>query len=68
VTASISRAGADRLDDLRPLFLALHEHHRHVTPRPIPLIDSDDAAWEARRAAYAAGGRFAGREAKPALP
>jgi ribosomal protein S18 acetylase RimI-like enzyme len=24
-----------------------------VTPRPIPLIDSDDAAWEARRAAYA---------------
>ena len=53
MTVVISPAGADRLDDLRPLFLALHEHHRHVTPRPIPLIDSDDAAWEARRAAYA---------------
>jgi len=53
VTVVISRAGADRLDDLRPLFLALHEHHRRVTPRPIPLIESDDAAWEARREGYA---------------
>jgi ribosomal protein S18 acetylase RimI-like enzyme len=49
----ISRAGAERLDELRPLFLALHEHHRHVTPRPIPLVESDDAAWAARREGYA---------------
>ena len=53
MTAVITRAGADRLDDLRLLFLALHQHHRHVTPRPIPLIESDDAAWRARRDAYA---------------
>ena len=53
MTAVISRAGADRLDDLRALFLALHEHHRRVTPRPIPLIASDDAAWAARREGYA---------------
>ena len=53
MTVAISRAGADRLDDLRPLFVALHGHHRHVTPRPIPLIESADAAWEARRAGYA---------------
>ena len=53
MSIAITRAGAERIDDLRPLFLALHEHHRHVTPRPIPLVESDDAAWEARRAGYA---------------
>jgi ribosomal protein S18 acetylase RimI-like enzyme len=53
VSIAVTRAGAERLDDLRPLFLALHEHHRHVTPQPIPLVESDDAAWKARRAAYA---------------
>jgi len=53
VTIEITRAGAERLDDLRPLFVALHEHHRHVTPKPIPLVADDDAAWAARRAGYA---------------
>lgn len=52
MTIVISRAGAERLDDLRPLFGALHEHHRHVTPRPIPVVADDDAAWAARRASY----------------
>ena len=53
MTIEISRAGSERLDDLRPLFLALHEHHRHVTPKPIPLVADDAAAWAARRAGYA---------------
>jgi GNAT superfamily N-acetyltransferase len=48
---TVARAGVEAVDDLRPLFLALHRHHRSVAE--LPLV-SDDEAWRARRATYLA--------------
>ena len=48
---TVARAGVEAVDDLRPLFLALHRHHRSVTD--LPLV-GDDEAWRARRATYRA--------------
>ena len=47
----IVRVGAERVGDLRSLFLALHDHHRGVSE--IPLTEPDDRAWSARAATYA---------------
>jgi ribosomal protein S18 acetylase RimI-like enzyme len=62
VSFTISRAGAEALDRLRPLWLALHHHHQAVGGERLgPYVD-DDASWTARRALYAeflAGGGFA---------
>ena len=57
---TISRAGAEALDRLRPLWLALHHHHQAVGGERLgPYVD-DDASWTARRVLYegflAAGG------------
>jgi GNAT superfamily N-acetyltransferase len=46
---TVSRAGAEAIDGLRDLFLALHRHHRGVVE--LPLV-ADDEAWRARRATY----------------
>ena len=58
----ITRAGAEALDRLRPLWLALHHHHQRVGGERLgPYVD-DDASWRARRALYEeflAGGGFA---------
>lgn len=56
----ITRAGAEAIDRLRPLWLELHRHHQAVGgPRLGPYVD-DNASWTARRALYeaflAAGG------------
>ncbi len=48
---TVAQCGADGVDDLRPLFLALHRHHRSVSD--LPLV-ADDEAWRARRATYLA--------------
>ena|SRR5215469_13973550 len=48
----IALAGADRLDDLRDLWLALHRHHR-ATAAP-PVVADDEASWQRRRATYSA--------------
>jgi GNAT superfamily N-acetyltransferase len=48
---TVARAGVEAVDDLRPLFLALHRHHRSVAN--LPLVP-DDEAWRARRATYLA--------------
>jgi ribosomal protein S18 acetylase RimI-like enzyme len=40
----------ERLDELRPLWLALHHHHRAIGSAP--LVADDDASWAARRALY----------------
>ena len=48
---TVTRAGAEAVDDLRALFLALHRHHRSVTD--LPLV-ADDEAWRARRGTYLA--------------
>ena len=44
--------GEDDLDGLRPLWLALHRHHRAIGSAP--LVADDAASWAARRATYAA--------------
>jgi ribosomal protein S18 acetylase RimI-like enzyme len=46
----ISRSGGDRLAELEPLFLALHQHHSHVTQ--LPLTAPPARAWAERRATY----------------
>ncbi len=46
----VVRAGIERIDDLRPLFLALHDHHRSVSA--VPLTEPDDRAWAARAETY----------------
>jgi ribosomal protein S18 acetylase RimI-like enzyme len=59
---TITRAGAEALDRLRPLWLELHHHHQSVGgPALGPYVD-DEASWTARRALYAEfleGGGFA---------
>ena len=47
---SISRGDASRIDDLKPLFLALREHHGSVTP-DWPLRNEEEA-WRRRRQNY----------------
>jgi ribosomal protein S18 acetylase RimI-like enzyme len=44
-------AGAERVDDLRPLWLALHRHHR-VGVGMLPLVDDEELSWQRRRALY----------------
>jgi ribosomal protein S18 acetylase RimI-like enzyme len=53
VSTALTRAGAEALDRLRPLWLVLHHHHQDVGgPALGPYVD-DDASWAARRALYA---------------
>jgi ribosomal protein S18 acetylase RimI-like enzyme len=47
----IELGGADRVNEVRDLWLALHEHHRQVATMQ-PLIDDDEVSWERRRALY----------------
>lgn len=51
VDVVIARAGLDRVDDLRELWLALHHHHHEVSALQ-PLVDDDALSWERRRADY----------------
>jgi ribosomal protein S18 acetylase RimI-like enzyme len=55
---TIVLAGAERIDDLRELWLGLHHHHQAVSPVG-PFVD-DETSWAARRKGYeeilAAGG------------
>jgi GNAT superfamily N-acetyltransferase len=46
---TVARAGAEAVDGLRRLFLALHRHHRSLVE--LPLV-TDEEAWQARRATY----------------
>jgi GNAT superfamily N-acetyltransferase len=50
--ATITRAGAEALDRLRPLWLELHHHHQAVGgPALGPYVD-DGVSWSECRAAY----------------
>jgi ribosomal protein S18 acetylase RimI-like enzyme len=43
--------GSGELETLRPLWLALHRHHRDVQPET-PLQRDDEASWSARSGTY----------------
>jgi ribosomal protein S18 acetylase RimI-like enzyme len=48
---TITVGSDDEIPHLREPFLALHQHHRELTP--IALTEPDDRAWAARAATYA---------------
>jgi GNAT superfamily N-acetyltransferase len=50
VSVAIAVAGAERVDELEPLWLALHRHHREVSAQPV--VADDAASWARRRAWY----------------
>jgi ribosomal protein S18 acetylase RimI-like enzyme len=47
----IALAGADRVDEVRELWLELHHHHRTVVGS-LPLVDDDELSWQRRRTLY----------------
>jgi len=47
----IEAIAADDIDRLRPLWLALHKHHRQVAPELAPYVD-DERSWSVRRSLY----------------
>jgi ribosomal protein S18 acetylase RimI-like enzyme len=50
----IARAGAERIDDVEPLWHALHRHHRSVAGHlaAVAPFRTDDESWARRRAFY----------------
>jgi ribosomal protein S18 acetylase RimI-like enzyme len=50
---TVVSAGADRLDEVGPLFQGMVEHHRAVTGETWPVRDAQQA-WQRRRRQYAA--------------
>lgn len=51
---SIVKAGAERLDELEPLYRALHVHHAAVTPELAGMTACDAGeSWRRRRRRYA---------------
>ena len=50
MSIEIAVAGAERIDELEPLWLALHHHHRAVAAAPV--VEDDDDSWARRRAWY----------------
>jgi len=52
----IVHGGVSRLEDVGPLFQAMHEHHRAGRPRAAQLLPfrSGEEAWERRRRHYVA--------------
>lgn len=70
MSVAIAVAGPERVDELEPLWLALHRHHREVAAQPV--VGDDAASWDRRRAWYLdmlAGGDdlllIAERDARP---
>ena len=48
---AIRRAGPAEVDDLEPLYRALHAHHLEIAE--IPLVEDPDTSWQRRRDWYA---------------
>jgi GNAT superfamily N-acetyltransferase len=50
----IVRAGSERIDDLRPLWESLHEHHATIAPHLEELgpVRAPGESWAVRRALY----------------
>jgi hypothetical protein len=51
VGPGIELAGAERVDEVRELWLQLHHHHRDVD-ESLPLVEDDDLSWRRRRQLY----------------
>ncbi|GCA97814.1 GNAT family N-acetyltransferase [Mycolicibacterium sp. NCC-Tsukiji] len=49
----VRTGGVDDVDELRPVWLAVHRHHAATMPELAPYVD-DDASWRERRALYIA--------------
>jgi ribosomal protein S18 acetylase RimI-like enzyme len=51
---SITPAGAERLDDVEPVWRSLHDHHVKLAPDTgsAPALRSPDESWSLRRASY----------------
>ena len=49
--AQVVAAGAERLDELEPLYRSLHRHHREIAA--IPVVADGVESWRRRRAWYA---------------
>jgi len=51
---AITRAGAERIDDLEPLWQAMHAHHRSVAGHleAVAPFRSPEESWRRRRAHY----------------
>ena len=47
----ITRGGRELLDEIRPLWLALRDHHHEVVP-DFGSVRADDESWGRRRAQY----------------
>src|SRR2546423_413533 len=47
---TVVRAGAERVDDLEPLYRSLHRHHLAIAA--VPLLEDADVSWRRRRAWY----------------
>lgn len=52
MSVAIARGGAELLDEVRPLWLALRTHHGEIAPQ-LGAARSDDDSWARRRAQYA---------------
>jgi ribosomal protein S18 acetylase RimI-like enzyme len=47
----IELAGAERVDELKPLWLELHHHHQTLAVG-LPLVDDDELSWQRRGELY----------------
>ena len=50
MSVEIAVAGAERVDELEPLWIELHRHHRRVAAQPV--VADDAASWARRRSWY----------------
>jgi len=50
-TFAVRRFEPAQLDELAPLWLALHHHHQ-ATTTSVPIIHDDDLSWQQRRGWY----------------
>ena len=50
MSVEIAVAGEERVDELEPLWIELHRHHRRVAAQPV--VDDDAESWARRRSWY----------------
>src|SRR5919201_4570593 len=50
MAVTVELAGIDRVDEVRDLWVGLHQHEREVAA--LPLLADDELSWQRRRALY----------------